>query len=230
VTEPIVADLRSRLGVDAVLITNGFDPEESAAAAKAIDPLLARDRHSFVHTGRMGLARTSPQPLLDAVRELRRSDPEVAERLEIVFVGPLSDEESELLAAPDLVGHVRAAGSFDRTRTLALQRSADTLLVITEGSARRSVATGKLFEYLAAGRPILVLGEETEAARIVKETRTGSVTSAIDPRAIAAALRQLAETGGAAQPDAAAVSLYAWPELGARYGALIESVCADRAN
>ena len=41
-------------------------------------------------------------------------------------------------------------------------------LSITEGSTRRSVATGKLFEYLAARRPVLVLGEGTAAADIVR--------------------------------------------------------------
>ncbi len=135
-----------------------------------------------------------------------------------------------MLAASDLDGLVRAVGTLDRNRTLALQRAADTLLVITEGADRRSVATGKLFEYLAAGRPILVLGEETEAARIVKETKAGSVTSAVDSRAIAEAIRLRIHTGGAEKPDASAVGRYAWPQLGALYGELIESVCADRTD
>jgi glycosyltransferase involved in cell wall biosynthesis len=227
VTEPIVEDLRSRLKIEGVLITNGFDPEEGAAESEEIDAVLRRDRHSFVHTGRMALARTTPQPLLDALRELNRHDPDVAKRLEVVFAGPLSAEESELLAAPDIAGLARAVGSFSRKRTLALQRLAGTLLVITEGAKRRSVATGKLFEYLAAGRPILVLGEETEAARIVVETGAGTATSADDPRAIAAALRRLSETDGSDNRDTCTVSRYAWPELGARYAELIESVVAD---
>jgi glycosyltransferase involved in cell wall biosynthesis len=176
----------------------------------------------------LALARTSPQPLLDALRELNRHDPDVAKRLEVVFAGPLSAQESDLLAAPDIAGLARAVGSFDRKRTLALQRLAGTLLVITEGARRRSVATGKLFEYLAAGRPILVLGEETEAARIVIETGAGTATSADDPRAIAAALRRLTETEGSDNNrDASTVSRYAWPVLGARYAELIESVVAD---
>jgi glycosyltransferase involved in cell wall biosynthesis len=230
VTQPIVEDLRSRLGIDAVLITNGFDPEEQTSAPQQADPLLAPDRHSFVHTGRMALARSTPQPLLDALRELSRSHPEVANRLEVVFAGPLSREESEMLAAPDLAGLVRVVGSLDRRRALELQRAADTLLVITEGASRRSVATGKLFEYLAAGRPILVLGEETEAARIVKETKAGSVTSAVDPGVIAEAIRSCAQADGSEKPDASVVGRYGWDQLGPLYGELIESVCADRTN
>jgi glycosyltransferase involved in cell wall biosynthesis len=98
--------------------------------------------------------------------------------------------------------------------------------VITEGAGRRSVATGKLFEYLATGRPILVLGRETEAARIVTETGAGTATSEADPQAIADALRSLAEGDETPKRDRAAVNRYAWPELGARYAELIESVTA----
>jgi glycosyltransferase involved in cell wall biosynthesis len=72
-----------------------------------------------------------------------------------------------------------------------------------------------------------VLGEETEAARIVTETGAGSATSAVDPRAIADALRRLTKADGLENRDASAVSRYAWPELGARYADLIESVSAD---
>jgi glycosyltransferase involved in cell wall biosynthesis len=224
VTEPIVDDLRSRLSIDAVLLSNGFDPDEFTADSQQAEGLLDPDRHSFVHTGRMALARASPQPLLDALRELNRDDPAMASRLEVVFAGPVSGEEAELLAAPDLAAVVRVVGSLDRPRTLALQRSADTLLVVTEGAGRRSVATGKLFEYLAAGPPIVVLGDDTEAARIVTRTRAGSVTSASDPKAIAEALRQRVQNGRAEEPDAEALNDYAWPTIALRYRELIESV------
>src|SRR5919202_1240780 len=139
----------------------------------------------FVHTGRMWSPGSTPRPLVEAVRRLRREQPRVAAALEVVFAGPLQTAESELLAAPDLAGFVRSVGMLERPQALGLQRAADWLLVVTEGAARRSVATGKLFEYLAARRPILVLGAETEAARIVAEARAGFATSAEDAGEIA---------------------------------------------
>jgi glycosyltransferase involved in cell wall biosynthesis len=219
VTKPIADDLRQRLGVRAELITNGFDPEEVPDADA--DGLLDPDRLSLVHTGRLGAARSTPRPLLDALRRLR--DSAVAHRLEVVFAGPLSAEEQTLLGAPDLDGLVRPVGALERNRTLALQRAADALLVITEGARRRSVATGKLFEYLAAARPVLVLGEETEAARIVAETGAGYSTSADDPEEIAAALRRLVESPPTVETN---VEDYAYPSLAKRLARLIEDVCA----
>jgi glycosyltransferase involved in cell wall biosynthesis len=227
VTTPIVADFEARLGVDAELITNGFDPDEGSSERET-DPLLAPDRHSFVHTGRMGLSRVTPRPLLDALRVLKREEPEVSKRVEVVFAGSLTEEEQDLLAAPDLDGTVRAAGWLERPRALRLQRAADSLLLLTEGSSRRSVATGKLFEYLLAGRPVLVLGEETEAARIVAETGTGLATSAVDPQAIAEALKRLVESKWSRDADDDAIDRYSWTSLGNRYAELIERVCAGR--
>jgi len=173
----------------------------------------------------MALAGVDPRPLLDAVRILQAREPSSVSRMELVFVGPLSAEEEDLLTAPNLAEIVRTTGALDRARTLGLQRQADTLVVVTGGAARRSVATGKLFEYLAADRPILVLGEETEAARIVRETRSGFIASADRPEEIAKALqRALDESPPAA--DRSAVARYAYPEIADEYAALLERVCS----
>ncbi len=136
----------------------------------------------------------------------------MADRLEVVFAGPLSARERELLAADDLSGLVKVVGWLERPRALALQRAADTLLVVTEGASRSSVATGKVFEYLAARRPILVLGEGTEAARIVADAGAGTATSASDPVQIASILRAALE--GAPTVEAATRCSSATPTRG----------------
>jgi glycosyltransferase involved in cell wall biosynthesis len=168
----------------------------------------------------------TPRPLLDALRILRAEDAELAERVEVVFAGPLTDDERSLLAASDLDGTVRAAGWMERPRALRLQRAADSLLLLTEGSARRSVATGKLYEYLQARRPVLVLGEETEAARIVVETGTGLATSTADPRAIAGALGRFIRREDLPEPHEDAIERFSWAHLAEEYSRLIGRICA----
>ena len=227
VTRPIVEDLQGRLGLDAVLITNGYDPEDEPPEPREPDPLLSHDRHSLVHTGRLTLAGISPQPLLDAIRIVRTEDPDVARRLEVVFAGSMTENEHRLLDAPDLAGTIRLVGWLERPRALALQRAADTLLVITEGARRRSVATGKLFEYLAAGRPILVLGEETEAARIVNAAGAGIAAPASNAPAIAEALRSVVTMPPSpVRPEAS--DEYAYPALADRLSAVIDRVARRR--
>ena len=78
-------------------------------------------------------------------------------------------------------------GHLERTATAALQRDADALLLITT-AGHPSQATGKLFEYLTAGRPIIALAKDNEAARIVTDTRTGMTVAPDQPDEIADAL------------------------------------------
>ena len=226
VTRPIVEDVCERLGVEALLITNGYDPEDIQAPTEA-DGLLDPRRRSIVHTGRLSLSHVSARPLLEALRVLAVEDPNYASQLEVVFAGSLTEAEREALAAPDLAESVRFVGWLDHARALALQRAADALLVVTGGAERRSVATGKLFEYLASGRPILVLGDETEAARIVGETGSGFSAPASDPRAIVDALRRVVEAPPSPRP-VEAVASYAYPALVGRLGETIDDVVSHR--
>jgi glycosyltransferase involved in cell wall biosynthesis len=223
VTAPIAEDLAQRLGRETTVITNGFDPDELAEAEDA-SALLAPDRHSLVHTGRAAVAGRTPRQLIEGLAELRRTRPELAERLEVVFAGPTTNEERALLADSRVEGLVRSVGTLDRGRALALQRAADSLLVIAAGASARSVATNKLYEYLAAGRPVLVLGDESEAARIVTEANAGRAVRNQDAGAIAAALEELVT--GEVSVSGNAIERYSWPVLAKQFEREIEAASA----
>jgi glycosyltransferase involved in cell wall biosynthesis len=225
VTQPIANDLSRRFDRPATVLTNAFDPDEVADGGD--NGLLAPDRFSVVHTGRMAYAGRSPVPLLGALRALKRDQPRVAEKLEVVLAGPLSAEEEPLVRASDLSDTVRAVGTLDRPQTLQLQQAADALVVLAEGSSRR-VATGKLFEYLATDAPILVLGDDSEAARIVAETGAGFATSGSDSTLIASALERLVASPPKSPRDRAAVEPYSYPHVARRYAELIEDVASLR--
>src|SRR5919197_829555 len=225
VTVPIADDLSRRFDRPATVLMNAFDPEEITDGGDS--GLLDPDRFSVVHTGRMAYAGRTPVSLLEALRILKRDRPRVAARLEVVLAGPLSAEEEPLVRAADLSDTVRPLGTLDRPRTLQLQHAADALLVLAEGSSRR-VATGKLFEYLATDAPILVLGDDSEAARIVAETGAGFTTSGSDPDLIAPALERLIAAPPERPRDTAAVERYSYPHVARRYAELIEEVVSRR--
>jgi glycosyltransferase involved in cell wall biosynthesis len=138
VTDPIAADLRERLGLDAVTITNGYDPEARAAEATG---LVRTDRRSVVYTGRLDRSRTALDGLLAAGRLLIEREPGGAGSLEVVIAGPLTPEERNELGDPALGGLVRAVGALPRERALALQREADCLLLLST-DVRPSAASG----------------------------------------------------------------------------------------
>jgi glycosyltransferase involved in cell wall biosynthesis len=217
VTRPISEDLRERLGAHAETITNGFDPEDPDLAAPAVQP--GGGPHTVVHTGSLAYGGRDPAPVVDAVHRLRAAGADV----ELLFAGPVSAGER---AAIEGRGEgARALGSLPRPQALALQRTAGTLLLIT-GDHQASIATGKLYEYFAAGRPILVLGERSEAARLVREAGAGLATSASDPEQIAAALQELIARG---DQRPVGVERFSYARLAEQMSAVVERVIAGAA-
>jgi Glycosyltransferase Family 4 len=213
VTEPITRDLRDRLGARAETITNGFDPDDPDLAAADAPPVAP---HTVVHTGSLAYGGRDPAPVIEALRLLQADD------VEVLFAGPVSAAEWATIEAPGV--RARALGSLPRPQALALQRSAGALLLIT-GDEQASIATGKLYEYFAAGRPILVLGERSEAARLVRETGAGLVTSATDPARIAQALRAVMDRRG--QPPTG-IERFSYARIAERMEAVIERAIAAR--
>jgi hypothetical protein len=69
-----------------------------------------------------------------------------------------------------------------------------------------------------------VLGDDSEAARIVAETGAGFATSGSDSNLIASALERLVASPSEHPRDRAAVEPYSYPYVARRYAALIEDV------
>ena len=133
------------------------------------DPMIDPDRRSLVYTGRFGSYGRDPRPLVRALEALARDEPQLAEAIELVIAGPLTEDEHELFADSNVApARIVLAGSVGAERARQLQRAADGLLLIAS-SRRSQLANFKLFEYLSAGAPIVALAEGTEAGRIVSE-------------------------------------------------------------
>lgn len=59
------------------------------------------------------------------------------------------------------------------------------LLIIPDHPGNRSIVTGKLFEYIAAGKPIICIGPvDGDATAILKETGHGTTFPYMDPKGI----------------------------------------------
>ena len=92
-----------------------------------------------------------------------------------------------------------------------------------------SIVPGKLFEYLAAGRPIIVLGDRNEAARIVLETNTGVAVPPDDPVAIADAVRRAASGELARAYAPRGLEQYTYPAPAEKMAEVVEEAIARRA-
>jgi len=175
-----------------VTLPNGFDSED-------IQPDMAIELPmgviNIVHTGRIAISRKDDSEndwgargLAAALSLMLKDDSSLVRKIKIHFVGQLSDPEKKCLAPFVEHGIVKLWGHQPRAKALGFQHRADVLLLITAPD-KASIATGKLFEYLAAKKPILALTRGTEAARIVNETGVGIVVSPDNVKEIAATIR-----------------------------------------
>ena len=144
------------------------------------------DRFRITHTGTI-FGRRDPRPFL---RALARVNGDIVAR----FVGDFRESDRAVIADLGLSDRIELIPYLPRRQALALQRDSEALLLLVPtGDGRgRFVVTTKIFEYLAAGRPILAaVPEDGAAAALLRETGAGVVAPPEDEGAIAEALAGL---------------------------------------
>ena len=69
-------------------------------------------------------------------------------------------------------------GNVSHEKAVTYQKKSQVLLIsVNKSGDPRGMVTGKVFEYLVSGRPILAIGpEDGGLARILKETNTGVIS------------------------------------------------------
>jgi glycosyltransferase involved in cell wall biosynthesis len=228
VTRPIAEDACARLGALSAYVPNGWESDVEPRPNGVAHPQLDRGRVNLVYTGTLSGPRgRDPRPLFAAMRQLARKRPAVAARLRVVLAGRLDTGEERLLRTLDLGDAVEHVGSLSRAAAVALQRDADALLLLT-GPGHTSEATGKLFDYLAAGRPILALAQENVAAGIIGETGTGVAVAPEDTGAIAGALADVVDGKLAAAYEPRGLERYIYPRPAEEAAAVIEQAIAQK--
>jgi len=197
VTAPWLQGLQARVVGPAaakpfVLIPNGWDradfPDLDAVRAGLPPPAAGDGRIVLLHPG--SAYRGEPLPLLWALNRLAADGAE-PERLRFHFVGYVHPEDRRAIADsphsrlfqldPDRVPH---------DQVLRLMREAHVLLLLLRKGPGAS--SGKVFEYMVAGRPVLSIGSGV-GSRLVEETGIGVGIAPEDAEGLAGVLRQIAE-------------------------------------
>src|SRR5207247_3289700 len=122
------------------------------------------------------------------------------------FVGDLRRSDRDYADSLGLRDRLELVPSVPRAESLALQRDSEALLLlIPEAEGRgRGVLSGKVFEYIAAERPILAaVPPEGAAARLLREVGTATVVAPDDVDGLAAALTALEGRWRAGELDGA---------------------------
>lgn len=134
-------------------IPNGFDPEQLNPGVPVSEKL------SITYTGFLYQGRRDPEPLFRLARELINENLIEPNLLEINFYGYDEGWLIHEVKKYQLENIVKIHGSISREESIQKQRESQILLLLTwNDPEEKGVYTGKLFDYLAARRPILSLG------------------------------------------------------------------------
>jgi glycosyltransferase involved in cell wall biosynthesis len=162
-------------------IANGCDFDDFAGLE-----YRRAERFRITHAGSF-FGRRDPRPFLQALHD---SDLDVVAR----FVGDFRASDREWADSLGLGERLELVPYAPHAEALRLQRDSEALLLLVpdSGGRGRGVLSGKVFEYLAAGRPILAaVPPDGAAANLIRETSAGVVVAPDDVAGMRAALESL---------------------------------------
>ncbi|MBK7593537.1 MAG: glycosyltransferase [Betaproteobacteria bacterium] len=182
-------------GIDArwETLTNGFDSDIYAdrSRTRGFDTGIVE----FVYTGRLFKNRRG-YAFAEALGRLKRSRPDLVAPVRVRILGGVAPEigarYAEILSEYGLHEHFVFSGDVAYAQAMDAQVNCDYLLLIVDtGETADGVIPGKLFEYVAARRPLFALCDPGATQQIIERAGLGSVVGAEDVAACQARLAAL---------------------------------------
>jgi glycosyltransferase involved in cell wall biosynthesis len=215
-------DRRFGVGPKLHVLTNGYDPEELTPVTPHVFGHFA-----IVYAGIFYPPKRTITPVMAALKVLAEGGRNGGQPWYFHYYGPDDKHVGDEAARFGLMHRVVLHGRVPRAEALAAQRGAGAAVVITSVFDSASleddgIVTGKLFELLGLGAPIVLVAPSGSDARAIIETVsiakgfTGS-----DAEGMASFLRN---TMSRDRSERTSVSAYAWTNIGRRLDAILRSV------
>lgn len=226
VSQPMVQLFATRFE-DAIIqkfgvITNGFDPDDLPHHIEPGESAGCADKVNINYIGTINNYQTF-DAFLKGVQILLSRRPELKTKVQCLFVG-----NNQPVEQAELDGIVSWSGYVSHPQAIRLMAQADILLLITGGSPHE--VTGKLFEYIATGKPILALAPVDGAvAEILGQVKLGKVVSPTNPQDVAGGLEILLDdllAGMQYKPDWQAINQYTRYNTAAQLAATFDGLAA----
>lgn len=157
-------------GGEVKVVTNGFDAQKYAAVKVPLDT-----QFTLSHIGSL-LKDRNPGSLWKALAELREEHTGFRRHFRLQLVGNCSELVKDSILQAGLEDCTEFLGYVHHGKALALQKSSQCLLLIEiDREETRGIIPGKLFEYLASGRPVLGVGpRDWEAGQLLETSGNGT--------------------------------------------------------
>jgi glycosyltransferase involved in cell wall biosynthesis len=168
------------------VIPNGYDHEDySGFHINTYGTHKSESRTIISYTGMIYEGKRDPSPLLLAINQLIEAGDIHKEDFIVNFYGPSKNIIDKIVTNGNFNKNnfINVYDQVSRDRASEIQRTSDILLLLEWPDKRaRGVLTGKLFEYLISGKPILGVGvhPQSEAGLLIAKTQSGFVSNDVD--------------------------------------------------
>jgi len=152
------------------VIPNGFDPDLVNPGESLTNKL------SITYTGNLYMGKRDPSILFKALNELNLEQKIDLNLFELNFYGRKERWLNYVVEKYDLQDIVKLHGQISREHVIKKQRESQLLLLLSWNNPKEfSTVPGKVFEYLAARRPILSYGVPLGCIKeLIEKTSSGS--------------------------------------------------------
>ena len=183
VSEGLADILRARYRRTIHIFPNGFDPADLAPMGAC-----SLSKFNIVYTGNLIFPQRDPRPVLDALGLLIGSGEISEEDVVMEFYGVREDLLSSHFSGHKYYHLVNCTQRLPRMECIKRQRSSAVLLQLAH-AGEKGIMTGKMFDYLAARRPILAVPNDGDCIdQFLRKTNAGMSCSTAED--IAAQLRK----------------------------------------
>lgn len=181
------ADFNEINNNNTLVVTNGFDSSDFETSG--VQLMTGFILH---HVGMINQAR-NPELLWQSLGELCAENETFSADLKIHFTGKTDHRVIENIHDYGLAKKLKQHGQVTHGEaTLAMQQSTVLLLLLNDTQDILGRIPAKLFEYFAAKRPVLAIGNiKGDAAEIINETGAGLVSQLDDKSSIKKAILEL---------------------------------------
>lgn len=170
VGETLANELQNLGAKRTVVITNGYDSDDYKSVSSASNDF------SFVHVGLLSKTRSHPA-LWRAFANFLQKIPEAKSELKIKLVGKTDYSAIQEIKRAGIEAFVEKINYVDHEEVVRIQQGAWIfLLPINRTPNSKGIISGKIFEYMAAGKPILAIGDtDGDVAQIISDSNSGVI-------------------------------------------------------
>ena len=207
-----------------VTIYNGFDRDDNT------ENVEKSSKFTVTYLGVLSKIQ-NPENLWEAFGTLVQEDEGFANCLKINMIGQIDNNVVESIKKNGLLKQTTFSSYVPHNQVAKIHRAATMLLLLLMPDSEpraKGLLTGKIFEYLASGRPILCIGpEDGDAAEIINEAHAGTTVSFSNKEKIKEIIKdyyQRFKTEGLPDNTDSSIEKYSRKALAAEYAKLLESI------